>query len=277
MFGKQRASKIRKEINVVTKSGNFIRSTYPSSSDYLDELGHLRDLYRNSPIPSEEFIDQFALYATPASLRRFIHFDRLYQKILDLPGVIMVFGVRWGRDLSTLHCLHQIYEPMNHTRRMLGFDTFNGFPSVTALDGGTAVTQVGAYGVTDAYDEHLAQVLAVKMRLGTYAHMDRFELLKGDATEQLTQYLEKHPETVVSLAYFDLDLYEPTKACAKMLVPYCASGAVIAFDEFIHPVFPGETVAARQVFGNHAQFRRVPVVGPAHSSYLIFDKPPERC
>jgi hypothetical protein len=187
----------------------------------------------------------------------------------------MIFGVRWGRDLSTLHGLHQIYEPMNHTRRILGFDTFTGFPSVTPLDGSTAVTQAGAYSVTDAYEEHLAEVLAVKMRLGSYAHIERFELHKGDAPEQLTQYLEKHPETMVSFAYFDLDLYEPTKACAELLLPYFASGAVIAFDEFIHPVFPGETAAARQIFGNGARFRRVPMVGPGHSSYLIFDGPPD--
>ena len=162
---------------------------------------------------------------------------------------------------------------MNHTRRVLGFDTFTGFPSVTPLDGSTAVTQAGAYSVTDAYEEHLAEVLAVKSRLGSYAHLERFEPLKGDAPEQLTQYLKKHSETMVSLAYFDLDLYEPTRACAEMLVPYFASGAVIAFDEFIHPVFPGETVAARQVFGNGARFRRVPMVGAGHSSYLIFDGP----
>jgi hypothetical protein len=60
-----------------------------------------------------------------------------------------------------------------------------------------------------------------------------------------------------------------------MLSPYFASGAVIAFDEFIHPVFPGETAAARQIFGNGARFRRVPMVGPGHSSYLIFDGAPD--
>jgi hypothetical protein len=69
----------------MTENQNFIRSTYPSSSDYLNDLARLRDL-----------IDQFALYATPASLRRFIHFDRLYQKILGLPGLITVFQVPWS-------------------------------------------------------------------------------------------------------------------------------------------------------------------------------------
>ena len=80
----------------MTENQKFIRSTYPSSSDYLNELAQLHDLYRSSPIPSEEFIDQFALYATPASLRRYIHFDRLYQKNLDQPGLIMIFGSAGG-------------------------------------------------------------------------------------------------------------------------------------------------------------------------------------
>jgi len=251
----------------------FVTSTYPASKEYLKDLELLSELFGNSPIPNAEFIDQFALYATPASLRRFIHFDRLYQKILDLPGLIMVFGVRWGRDLSMLHGLHQIYEPMNYTRRVLGFDTFTGFPPVSALDGATAVTQTGAYGVTDVYEEHLAQVLTVKTRLGSFANVERFELFKGDAVGQLKGYLDKHPETVVAFAYFDLDLYEPTKACAELLRPYLASGAVVAFDEFIHPVHPGETVAARQVFGTNARFRRVPQVGPGHSAYLIYGNP----
>jgi hypothetical protein len=250
---------------------NFLISAYPASADYVETLAHLRDLSQHSPIPSGELIDEFTLYATPASLRRLIYFDRLYQKILELPGAIMVFGVRWGRDLSTLHGLHQIYEPMNHTRRILGFDTFAGFLSVTGRDGATAVSEAGAYGVTAAYEQHLAEVLAVKTRLGSFAHIERCELLKGDAPEELKKYLEKHPETVVALAYFDLDLYEPTKACAQMLLPFLASGSVIAFDQFIHTVFPGETAAAREVFGTNARFRRVPSVGPAHSSYLIFD------
>jgi hypothetical protein len=60
----------------MAENQEFIRSSYPSSSDYFDELAGLRDLYRSSPLPNEELIDQFALYATPASLARFIHFDK---------------------------------------------------------------------------------------------------------------------------------------------------------------------------------------------------------
>jgi hypothetical protein len=251
-------------------SKTFGLSTYPAPSEHLEAAKRLQGLLDATPLPSAELIDQFALYATPGSMRRFINFDRFYQKILDLPGVIFVFGVRWGRDLCMLQALQQIYEPMNYTRRVVGFDTFSGFPSVSSRDGTDAVIRPGAYTVTSGYEEHLAEVLSIKGQLGTYSHMERVEICKGDAAQELRGYLERHPETVVALSYFDLDLYEPTRDCAELILPYLADGAVVAFDEFIHPVHPGETQAAREVFGNNAAFRRIPTVGPGHSGYLIF-------
>jgi hypothetical protein len=248
----------------------FAISTYPSSGEFLEETKRLEELFGSTPIPSKELLDQFALYASPASLRRFLHFDRLYRKILDIPGVILLFGVRWGRDLATLQLLQQIYEPMNYTRRFIGFDTFAGFPSVAPQDGADRVIRPGAYAVSEAYEEHLSAILATKQRLGTFAHISRFELHKGDAVERLRAYLGEHPETIVSLAYFDLDLYEPTKACAELLMPYFTPGTIVGFDEFMHPIAPGETVAAREAFGERAAFRRIPNVGPGHGAYMVF-------
>ena len=254
----------------------FGLSTYPSSSDVLELNKELEKLVGDSPIPHAELVEQFALYATTASLRRFLYLDKLYQQILHLPGCVMLFGVRWGRDLATFQALAQIYEPMNYTRKFVGFDTFSGFPSVHSLDGGDAAIRPGGYSVTDAYEEHLAKVLTVKRKLGTYSHMERVELRKGDAPGQLAAYLKQHPETVTAFAYFDFDLYEPTRDCATLLAPYLTRGSIVAFDEFIHPLHPGETVAAREVFGNRAAFRRVPNTGAGHSGYFVFDELPER-
>ncbi|MBV9103724.1 MAG: crotonobetainyl-CoA--carnitine CoA-transferase [Candidatus Eremiobacteraeota bacterium] len=183
----------------------------------------------------------------------------------------MLFGVRWGRDLAAFQAFQQVYEPMNYARRIIGFDTFSGFPSVSSKDGADESIRTGAYGVTASFEEHLRRVLATKRQLGTFSHMERIEIHKGDAVERLQSYLSDHVETVVALAYFDLDLYEPTKACAKLLLPFYARGAVVAFDEFIHPVHPGETTAAREVFGTNAAFRRIPNFGPGHSGYVVFE------
>jgi hypothetical protein len=37
-----------------------------------------------------------------------------------------------------------------------------------------------------------------------------------------------------ALAYFDLDLYEPTRAVLEQIRPYLTKGSIVAFDEFAH-------------------------------------------
>ena len=65
----------------------------------------------------------------------------------------------------------------------------------------------------------------------TLAPCDPDELVKGDAPEGLRKYLDAHPETIVAFAYFDMDLYEPTRECLEILKDYTTKGTVIGFDE----------------------------------------------
>jgi hypothetical protein len=195
----------------------------------------------------------------------------MYQYILALHGVGMVFGVRWGRDLAALQHLRNIYEPMNYTRKFIGFDTFEGFTSVHKNDGDAAVVRTGGYSVPANYEEHLRRVLFEREAMLPYNHLAKIELCKGDAMRIVQNYLEEHPETVVAFAYFDFDLYEPTRVCAELIKPYLCKGAVVAFDEYMHPTFPGETRAVREVFGSPVKMQRVPQVSPGHPGFLIFE------
>lgn len=54
--------------------------------------------------------------------------DFIYQKIIELPGVVMEFGTRWGQNIATFAALRGIYEPFHRHRKILAFDTFEGFP-----------------------------------------------------------------------------------------------------------------------------------------------------
>ena len=58
-----------------------------------------------------------------------------------------------------------------------------------------------------------------------------------------------HPETIVALAYFDFDIYQPTKTCLEAIKGRLTKGSVVAFDELNCPEFPGETLALKEVFG----------------------------
>jgi hypothetical protein len=67
------------------------------------------------------------------SISRLLYYDTLYKKIIGKSGVICEFGVQWGAGLSTLLNLRGIYEPYNHTRKVFGFDTFEGFKNTDKI------------------------------------------------------------------------------------------------------------------------------------------------
>jgi hypothetical protein len=113
-------------------------------------------------------------------------------------------------------------------------------------------------------------VLECHERLNPLAHLRKFELRAGDATVELPRYLEEAPETIVALAYFDLDLYEPTRRCLEILRPRLVRGSVLGFDELNDPDSPGETLAVMEVFGlEHVRLRRLPQVSRA--SYFVVE------
>jgi len=100
----------------------------------------------------------------------------------------------------------------------VGFDTFSGFPSVSSEDG--ASVAVGDYAVTENWKDELDAVLNFHEANAPIPQKKKFELVQGDATQTLPRYLTDHPETIVALAYFDFDIYQPTKACLEALLPH---------------------------------------------------------
>jgi hypothetical protein len=240
-------------------------------ADFAAAEARLGELLRGAPIPASEIAENSGLFVSPRTMKRQFFFDEIYKHALPVHGVAMQFGVRWGRDLATLHALRTIYEPYNASRVILGFDTFDGFPSVDARDGKAEVSRIGSLNVGEKYEEFLGDVFAQRQVVDPLPQVPRFELHKGDAPEKLAQYLEAHPETVVALAHFDMDLYEPTRKCLQLLRPYLTKGSVLAFDELLSFVFPGETVAVREVFGlDKIRLRRSPLYS-GHGSYFIVE------
>ena len=107
-------------------------------------------------------------------------------------------------------------------------------------------------------------------RLEPLRHIQRTLGVEGDVRETLPQYLENNPHTVVALACFDLDLYEPTRAVLEKIRPYLTKGSIVAFDELAHAKWPGETSALRDTLRTDAcRLRLLP--GHATPAYLIWE------
>lgn len=236
--------------------------------DEADRRLKLADLMRSAPIPEKELMLNAGLFLTPQTLSRVLFMDFLYRQILQTQGVIIEFGCRWGQNLSLFTALRGIYEPFNRLRQVVGFDTFEGFPSVSRQDGATLAP--GGYATTPKYDQFLRQVLDLQEKESPLSHIQKYEIVKGDATKSAPAYLERNPHTVVALAYFDFDLYEPTRDCLKIIEPYLTKGSVIGFDEVNDRTTPGETVALREVFGlKRYALKRFPL--NSRTSYLVVE------
>ncbi len=191
-------------------------------------------------------------------LSRLLYLNDLYQKIIDVPGVVCEFGVQWGATLTQLINLRSIYEPFNHSRTIHGFDTFGGFPSVHEKDGGHY--QPGDLATQANYEETLERILTLIESFPPLSHLKKFELVKGDASVTIDTWLDDNPHAIVSLAIFDMDLYEPTLKVLQKLIPRLTRGSVIAFDELNCKFFPGETQALNEVLGlNNLRLRRSPL------------------
>ncbi len=226
-------------------------------------------LFEQSPVAPAERVAQVGLYQRRQELSKALFLNDLYQKFLGTHGVIMEFGTRWGQNLATLSNLRGIYEPFNYNRKIIGFDTFEGFIGTEAKDGQAEYIEEGAFGVSANYEDHLQAVLETNQAESPLNHINKFELCKGDAPKQLAAYLERNPQTIIAFAYFDFDIYAPTIECLKLIKPHLVKGSVIGFDELNDPGFPGETVALQEAFGLNA-IRLERNQFAAMQSYFIF-------
>ena len=74
----------------------------------------------------------------------------------------------------------------------------------------------------------------------------------------------------MALAYFDMDIYRPTREALQALLPHLTRGSIIGFDELCLREFPGETLALKEVLDiSKHRLIRSPYSG--NQSYIIFE------
>lgn len=220
-----------------------------SSKAELDNWQRLLDLFRSSPVDEHNLLSSLALYMPRQVVMRLLFFHELYLQILSTTGVIMEFGCKWGVNLAWLTNLRGIYEPYNHNRRIIGFDTFEGLRGSCEKDGSSPLLVDGAYSTVPGYEHHLDAVLRCLESFSPISHIQKFEIVPGDVSKTLPAYLERNPQTIVALAYFDMDLYEPTKVALQAILPHVTKGTIIGFDELNWSEMPGPTLALQEVLG----------------------------
>lgn len=233
--------------------GNRVRTSFEvrSSEKEIGRRAKFLKMFQSAPIPPAELLySQLSVFLPRQELSRILALSDLYRNsVMHTNGIVVEFGTCYGRTASLLSNLRGIFEPYNFTRKLVVFDTFSGLKGVVEQDGSHELAVDGAYSSGSGYEEFLEEVLKYHESESPIAHLTKFELQKGDASETVPAYLKVHPETVIALAYFDFDIYAPTKACLEAIKPHLTRNSVLAFDELNCPDYPGETVALAEVFG----------------------------
>lgn len=207
-------------------------------------------LLEASPItPADDYLTNLYLYQPATILAKTLYLNELYMRIMHLPGDIFEFGVWWGANMSLFANLRSVHEPYNRVRKIVGFDTFTGYPEATDADLKTEHMQEGLYNVGDDYLSHLASVLNAHESEAPSPGIRKYELIKGNVEESLPAYLSENPQCFVALAYIDLQTYQGTKAALDGIKPRLMPGSVLAMDELTYKDYQGEAVAFREVFG----------------------------
>ncbi len=226
--------------------------------------------FKDCPIPENQILSNLGLFLGSKNLARILFMNHIYSQIVDVPGIVIEFGTRWGQNAALFTALRGIYEPFNRTRKIVAFDTFSGFTSLNEKDGNSAMMEIGALTTTNGYEEYLSNQLNFIEQENPLSHITKYEIRKGDATREIGDYLEENQETIVSLAYFDFDVYEPTLKCLKKIKDRIVKGSILAFDELNDHNCPGETLALMEVFGlSRIKLKRWPYA--SRVSYFIYE------
>lgn len=224
-----------------------------------EEAPRNKALFEANPSSWETKMENFPKYVRRQNMTRFLALYEIFKKVETVKGSIVECGVNHGFGLMSWAKFSAILEPVNLTRRIYGFDTFEGFPGVSEKDRSAASMHVKEGDLkADVFDEltELAEIYDSTRFLG---HVGKVNLVRGDAVKTIPQFVEDNPHLLVSLLYMDFDLYEPTKVALEHLLPRMPKGAVLAFDELDNPLWPGETLAMLETHAKRPlKIERVP-------------------
>jgi hypothetical protein len=217
------------------------------------------ELFENSEASIEVKLNNFPKYVSQRKIARFLTHYELFKMQLHVKGSIVDCGVFHGGSLLTWARLSAIFEPFNYHRKIIGFDSFEGFPSVDNVDSGNKNAKVGGLSPNYKILNELEGVIKHFDLNRPMGEIEKIDLVKGDALQTIPKFISDNKWLVCSLLYLDFDLFKPTRCAIENIVPRMPKGSIIVFDELANWDWPGETLALVQTLGiNKLEIKHFP-------------------
>ena len=175
------------------------------------------------PIPHE----------SPASSSNIRIIFQLLEPALSLPGDVAECGVWQGLSLIPTGLFLRRRAP---TKRLLGFDSFQGLDRTVARDvalggGEDSRKRVGGFSNT-SYE-------AVDRRVRQFGLRSTVTLVQGYFQDTLSRYADSR----FCFVHLDCVIHESYRQCLEFFYPRMATGGIILIDEYKDPPWPGCTQA----------------------------------
>lgn len=223
-----------------------------SNDKSIEARNELFETFKNYPATNEEKERSLGLFIRGSLLARIFAIRELYEKIVMLPGVIIDLGTWRGQTAVVCENLRAIFEPLHLNRRIVCFDTFEGYKGFSDKDRATALHKEGTYKVSDDYAEFLNNLLMLHEKNNAMGHnFGKHKVIKGDCRVTVPKFFSDCPNEVVSLAFFDVNAYEPTLDSFKTIYDKLVPGGVIAFWQLTRDVIPAEGMVYANNIINH--------------------------
>lgn len=186
-----------------------------------------------------DYENGFYLTCETSRIGKFLNHLEIYNRILDLPGDILEFGVYKGTSIVRLLSFRNLLEN-EFSRKVIGFDIFGKFPDKLQIESDKNFVKqfenAGGYGISE---EELNMHLKNK-------GFKNYELIRGDINETIPEYISGNPSCKISLLHIDVDVYEPTKTILELLWDKIAKGGILMLDDY--GTIEGETKAVDEFF-----------------------------
>lgn len=153
----------------------------------------------------------------------------LFKKIIDVPGDIVECGVFKGTGMLLWLKLIKIYCP-NTIKKVVGFDMFNKEELLNNLNGGDRENMKHLFEY--ARNNNLTVNTLEKMLECFKFNKNKYDIVDGDISKTIYEYIKDKPGFRISLINLDLDIEEPTYEVLNAIWDRIPKGGIIIFDEY---------------------------------------------
>ena len=150
-----------------------------------------KNFLTNPKASTTDKLKNFSKYVRRQDIARFMVYHELFKKQISIKGSVVECGAHQGSAIMSWAKMSSIQKPYNYHRKIIGFDIFKGFPKVSKIDKNNKIVKKGMF------SEKFNILDDIKLSIKDYDknrfinHISKIELIKGDATKTIPQFLRK--------------------------------------------------------------------------------------